>query len=208
MDIRKWQEAVHGVAREHGWWPTVGHGDEEEIDIDHVSELEKLALIHSEFSEALEEYRDGKPLLYNIEVLNADTGKYRYEYHAGHTPMLKPEGIGVEIADAAIRTMDLAGALLADLDSRIRAHIDQDMVLAYNIGAQGLPEDICKLHAIVSHAMTTLINEETSFDRGLARIWIGIEIFCEIHKIDLEAMIALKHKYNSSRPYRHGGKKC
>jgi hypothetical protein len=31
--------------------------------------------------------------------------------------------------------------------------------------------------------------------------------FCFRHKIDLNAAIAIKHEFNSGRPYLHGGKK-
>ena len=54
----------------------------------------------SELSEVLEEYRDGKPLVYFGE-----NGK--------------PEGIAIELADAIIRIGDLAGILGADLESAV-----------------------------------------------------------------------------------------
>ncbi|MDX1919411.1 MAG: hypothetical protein SFU25_01595 [Candidatus Caenarcaniphilales bacterium] len=41
----------------------------------------------------------------------------------------------------------------------------------------------------------------------LADCVIRIFDFCGAHKIDLESAIALKHKYNETRPHRHGGKK-
>lgn len=55
---------------------------------------EKIALIHSELSEALEEYRAGHPV---SEVYYGENGK--------------PEGVGVELADAIIRICDLAQSL-------------------------------------------------------------------------------------------------
>jgi NTP pyrophosphatase (non-canonical NTP hydrolase) len=59
----------------------------------------KLALIHSEISEALEAYRNNLPF---ETVING-----------------KPEGIGVEIADAVIRLCDLAGHYGLDLEGII-----------------------------------------------------------------------------------------
>lgn len=73
----------------------------------------KLALIHSEISEALEELRDGD--------LAGDT-LIRY------TESGKPEGFAPELADAMIRIADLAGYLGIDLDAVITEK------MAYNTG--------------------------------------------------------------------------
>lgn len=62
----------------------------------------KLALIHSEVSEVLEELRDGHPV-------NAT----RY------TATGKPEGIPSELADIVIRVADLCGAEGLDLEDII-----------------------------------------------------------------------------------------
>lgn len=41
----------------------------------------------------------------------------------------------------------------------------------------------------------------------LADAVIRIMDYCEFHGLDLEAAIKLKHEFNKTRPYRHGGKK-
>lgn len=91
MQIDLIQHAVHKTAVEHGWW--------DGINRDNVPVPEKLCLIHSEISEALEQYRDNKPDIYDEEG--------------------KPEGIAVELADAIIRILDLAGFMGWDIENAL-----------------------------------------------------------------------------------------
>jgi NTP pyrophosphatase (non-canonical NTP hydrolase) len=65
--------------------------------------LERMALVHSEVSEAVEEWRNG----------NDFTEVY---YGEGE----KPEGIPIELADVLIRVFDTAGRYSIDLDSAVR----------------------------------------------------------------------------------------
>lgn len=75
---------------------------------------EKLLLVTSELTEAMEELRSGHKV---DEIYTGDKGK--------------PEGFGVEIADAVIRLFDIAGGVGIDLD----ALISQKM--GYNIASRG-----------------------------------------------------------------------
>lgn len=90
MDIKDVQKDVYKCAADHGWW-----------DITPVNIPEKLALIHSEVSEALECYREGDML--------------------GHLdPTGKPLGFSTELADVVIRILDLAQHLGIDMDAEIQ----------------------------------------------------------------------------------------
>ena len=77
MNISEWQQEVHKVAKEKGWYDkprTIG---------------DRLMLIVSEISEALEEYRKNEDLTYVYDTKHG------------------PQGFPIELADAVIRILDL-----------------------------------------------------------------------------------------------------
>lgn len=80
--------------------------------------LARIALIHSELSEAVEALRDG----------------YVETYHVGD----KPEGFPVEIADAVIRIGDLCGWLGIDLDAAVEAKMEFNRTRPFRHGKAGL----------------------------------------------------------------------
>lgn len=99
------QKVIQKVNEEHGW-------NEKEI---HVPEA--LALIHSEISEALEEYRKDPKMP---------------EYYAG----AKPEGFAIELADAAIRMLHLAERLGFSLGEAIAEKVAYNDTRPYRHGGK------------------------------------------------------------------------
>lgn len=133
MKIRDWQEAVYLNARAHGWWDGTERGDIRVIP-------EKIALIHSEASEALECYRDFDKLkkldalshIYvTIDLSLYDAGevsvtRFPIDEEDGDQVRFdtskprKPIGFDSELADIVIRVMDLAEHLGIDLERAIQ----------------------------------------------------------------------------------------
>lgn len=90
MHIKELATKAHALAVVKGWY-----------DKGRPPIPERIALIHSELSEALEENRKGYPPNF-IYV------------HEG-----KPEGFGIELADAIIRLVDLCEAEGVDIEQAI-----------------------------------------------------------------------------------------
>lgn len=121
---------VHKAAVDHGWWPKHGRN---------MGEM--IALMHSELSEALEEYRDNQPHLYfkldEPPEGSCMVGPQKWEGPEELCGVLgKPEGLAAEFADVIIRILDT----------------------------------------------------------------------CERLNIPITRALIVKHNYNLTRPYRHGGK--
>ena len=121
MDIDAAQKECYQIAADHGWWDTA----------DDCNVPTKLALVHSEVSEALECFRkgDAEMELY-FQSRDPETKKLRRmtPSEAVETPgEHKPMGFGTELADVIIRCFDLAEWLQIDLDHIIRVKMNYNM---------------------------------------------------------------------------------
>jgi NTP pyrophosphatase (non-canonical NTP hydrolase) len=104
-------QMAHANSRSHGWYD----GGERNIP-------EMLALIHSEVSEALEDYRRD----------NSPDGLLRLTRDKNG----KPVGFASEIADIVIRVADLCGYLGIDLASAVRVKHKYNVTRPYRHGGK------------------------------------------------------------------------
>ena len=141
---------VHENAVAHGWW-------EEER-----KRPEILALIHSEWSEALEEARAGRPMVWyrceqDLEPCDESCDLFVDGKCADHDRGEKPEGIAVELIDGCIRILDYIG----QLGTIVPGSEDTDMEIERlytpirngNAADMKLPELVAWLHLYTAEAL-------------------------------------------------------
>ena len=175
---------------------------------------ETLALIHSEWSEALEEYRSGNPLVYceanpKCEFIRDAAGEKNCRIcqncgfgHLLHGEMKKPEGQLTELVDGIIRIFDFIGEMGMHPDADTIDDVIQEWFMttawefdedAEEFTLKRFPEIIAELHRLTAkrHLMCAV---------SLAMYYI------KKNGGDVEELLKAKHRYNKTRGYRHGNK--
>ncbi len=97
-------QEIYNNALTHGWW-------DKEREFPEI-----IALCHSELSEALEEYRNGKPFYYEKDG--------------------KPEGIATEMVDCIIRILDWACHEDVDIDDVMEQKMKYNSTRPYRHGGK------------------------------------------------------------------------
>lgn len=125
--LNEWAKEIHENAAAHGWW------DEERSFGDIV------ALCHSELSEALEEYRNSRPMVYcgGLEI-NASCLDEECTECIKSFPGRKPEGVAVEMIDCLIRILDWCGKEGIDVDALLEAKHSYNKSRSYRHGGKAL----------------------------------------------------------------------
>lgn len=112
---------------------------------------DRIALCHSELSEALEAYRSLdndsydslRQRIYSSEgVLTRDAGHYSHATADHDTPgdwvAHKPEGVASELADVIIRIFDMCGLYGIDLEAVIKEKMAYNKTRPYRHGGKQL----------------------------------------------------------------------
>lgn len=190
MNIQEYAETIHNNAVQHGWWE------------DERSMGEIVALCHSELSEALEAYRNGEEPVWDNKG--------------------KPDGIAVELIDCVIRILDVLGHYDIDIvrlmkregvKSNTIPEISKELhskcqeLHFYDNLAFGDFLSIC--HNILSEGFLQVFDTQATryHFANMIRCMVLIFGYLDYKRIDSELTLVMKHRYNVSRPYKHGGKR-
>lgn len=197
MNLNELAKEAHQISVEHGWWsPEPSFGD-------------LVSLMHSELSEALEEYRAGnriRPGKPTPMVYYSGRG-----YVATDTTECckKPEGIAVELADCIIRILDWMGKEQMDavemLDESTKCLMCDVPKRIYNAS---LGDCISRWHLLLSLGYACWCRDSVTYDAAMriALCMAEIMAWADSEGLDMDAIIREKMAYNRTRPYRHGGK--
>lgn len=217
MKLNELRDVSFEIAKSKGW---------HDADAPRATLSDRCALIVSELSEALEEYRGGHPPseIYFSRGATEDqwsTAKVVPEVDSGAiaielaTSGRKPEGIPIELADVCIRIGDLAGRHELNLD--LVAERDELVAEAadgfdddYSFNADSLGDWLMLATAYTVRAWSGATIDGRPSDgttANLIRVVLVMRAMAKKFEFDLDAAIAIKHAFNRTRPFRHGGKK-
>lgn len=204
LDMTKFAKEVHAVSVEHGWWE--GERDDAKC----------VALMCCEVAEAVEEYRAGRPMMWYkcreggevapVCVENACVA-WLNEGCDICSRDNKPEGIAVELIDCCLRILDFAGERSWEMWPEYRTfeqfcEYECDALEGWN-----LMRVAAWLFTEISACLDVESNQVYRVDR-LMEIVGSIARWIEAQGVDFEKVLRIKHEYNKTRPYRHGGKRC
>ena len=212
MNVNEFAKEVHANAVSHGWWD------------DPRPNGEVLALIHSEWSEALEEARAGRPMIWYACADETEAHAENCEYIPPNVCITdgpcaykerKPEGIGVELADGCIRILDF----LVHVECGLNADNNDLEKLCEGVpNAERhltLSECVARLHWHVSIAYSLPADSAKGMSRDkivhtkVAHLYMALAVACvwiNENGGDAEKIMLEKHAYNKTRPYKHGKK--
>ena len=187
MKLCELQKEAYAIANSKGW-----HDRDDEVTFG-----DRIALVHSELSEALEAYRE-----HGLEPW----GLYPYIDTPYDEPPPKPEGVAYELADVVIRLSDMA------------EHYEVD--LAQEVGQTGPPNPgmvdgltfggwIAQCHMMVANLYRYSLGTPMWGAPMLMEVGAlirHVESMADRDGIDLDAAIEAKMEYNRGREYRHGSK--
>lgn len=198
FDANEFAKKAHALSVAHGFYDT-----EEDKRLE-----TKLALIHCELSEALDQYVRDMPDVYcqdeRCERFQSDGCDGCADACGFLGGSAKPEGVMIELADACIRIMDM----MAWQNMQIC-----DIALGKgDVATAPIQKLVLMIHQRLSEVFFTIHPERGGWiDKDRARQMLNwclraMFYWAAAHGQDMGKLIQLKHRYNQGRSYKHGKK--
>lgn len=137
---------------------------------------EMMALCHSEITEAWEGATSAAK-----------------DDHIPSLPMFE-----VELADAAIRTLDILAAYKVDIDAIYGIRKARFSAMT------SVDEDLMRVHACYDFALEAHRKGSSRYIEYLVDALAALDGLATKHNFALISVIEAKHIYNTQRPYKHG----
>jgi hypothetical protein len=182
--LNKLQQELHAAAVEKGFW------DVENAESRHIAKM------HCELSEAVQEDRCGRPLMY-VDDIEMEARITDPEMFAGR----KPEGVAAELADFVMMALDYMAHVGVDF-SEDAGDVFAECYTDPELCSEVKDSDLCDMVNIFHSAIV-----EADEDGDISALIGSILMACawlEIRGCDLWQVIRLKMEYNKSRPALHG----
>lgn len=122
-DFTEMQKDIYQTAYDHGWY------------YENRTFGDRIALMHSELSEALEEFRNGHGF---TEIYHNASSHPEVGVETGVSYGWKPEGIPIELADVIIRILDFCESEDIDMETAIRIKMKYNEGRPYRHGGKAL----------------------------------------------------------------------
>lgn len=187
------RDKVYNCAVAHGW-----HKDK-------IFFTTELMLVITEVAEAVNADRKGKHVPdSNKDAFlrnNALQSKYMPEVFKRNFETFIKDSVEDELADVAIRVLDIAGNHNIDLDEKVHFYIlSEDDIKAAK----------CNDFATLCYGLCSTIGRYpgcNSCQMLLPLILQKLDYIVQIYHVDIDFFVEQKMKYNELREYKHGGKK-
>lgn len=202
MNLNDFAQEIHHNSCAHGFWP------------EDMTSAEVFSLIHSEWSEALESYRNDEPMYFHVcnDNMEPCTDSHCKHWDDGRCVKdcmdEKPEGAAVELIDGCIRLLDACAAWGWEIPKAS----DVRELQWFDPTDYTLPHLVCALHEDTTclwQMRRDPDDNECLADvarQGAAAPIYKVFYWLNVNDIDPEALMLEKYHYNLTRPYKHGKK--
>lgn len=196
QSLSELSKTSYEVSKSKGWWEDGPRSD-----------ASVISLMHSEVSEALEDYRIGHLPGESWLELKSEVGGVAVSVRDDINGT-KPCGIPSELSDIAIRIGDYFGGRGLDLEEAYKRTLEMDPIKDFE-------EGLARIH----HALSMAFGESHEFSPAISKgtivgktYWLAMALrytfdLAKLYDIDLWKHINLKTEFNKTRAHRHGGKK-